>query len=76
MELNEFVVNFAEVFEETDKSLFKPATKFRDIEEWSSFMALSVIAMADEKYNVKLTGNDIRNSVTIEDLYKIAAGKK
>jgi len=76
MELSEFVVNFAEVFEETEKSLFKPETKFREIEEWSSFMALSVIAMADEKYNVKMTGNDIRESVTIEDLFKIVAKKK
>jgi acyl carrier protein len=76
MELNIFVNNFAEIFEETEAGFFKPSTKFRDIEEWSSLLALSVIAMVDEKYNISLTGDDIRKSVSIEDLYIIVKGKK
>jgi acyl carrier protein len=76
MEINVFVKNFAELFEETDARLFTPATKFRDIEEWSSFGALSVIAMVDEKYNVSLTGDDIRKSLTIEDIFNIVRAKK
>lgn len=76
MEINLFVKNFAELFEETEASFFKPATKFRDIEEWSSLGALSVIAMADEKYNVSLTGDDIRKSLTIEDIFNIVKTKK
>jgi acyl carrier protein len=50
-------------------------TKFRDIEEWSSLMALSIIAMVDEKYNVKIKGDDIRNSQTFEDLYNIVKSR-
>lgn len=76
MELNLFVKNFAEIFEETEAGLFKPSTKFRDIEEWSSLLALSVIAMVDEKYNISLTGDDIRKSATIEDLYNVVKEKK
>ena len=75
MEINQFVTDFAELFEETDTALFRPATKFRDIEEWSSLGALSVIAMADEKYNVRLTGDDLRNSSTIEDLFNLVRNK-
>ena len=71
METNQFINDFAELFEETESSFFKPGTKFRDIEEWSSLGALSVIAMIDEKYNVRLTGDDLRNSLTIEDIYNI-----
>jgi len=71
MDINIFVTNFAELFEETDVTLFKTTTKFRDIEEWSSFGALSVIGMVDEKYKVKLTGDDIRKSATVEDIFKI-----
>ena len=52
-------------------SVFKPDTKFREINEWSSLLALSIIAMADEEYEVKLKGEDIRNSQTIEDLFNI-----
>jgi acyl carrier protein len=75
MEKDIFIKNFAEVFEETEVGIIKPLTKFRDIEEWSSFHALSIIAMVDEKYSVKLTGDDIRNSVTIEDIYNIVNSK-
>ena len=71
MELQDFVQHFAEQFDETEMSVFKPDTKFREINEWSSLLALSIIAMADEEYEVKLTGEDIRNSQTIEDLFNI-----
>lgn len=75
MELYEFVAHFAEQFEDTDKSLFTPSTKFREVEEWSSLMALSIIAMVDEEYDVAIKGVDIRSAVTIEDLYNIVKSK-
>ena len=46
--LEEFVELFAEQFDETDASLIKADTKFRDLDEWSSLIGLSLIAMADE----------------------------
>ncbi len=69
MDVNDFVKNFADQFEETDSSLFTPQTNFHDLDEWDSLVALSVIAMIDEHYGVKIKGEQIRNSVTIEDLY-------
>ena len=71
MELQDFVQHFAEQFDETEMSVFKPDTKFREINEWSSLLALSIIAMADEEYEVKLKGEDIRTSPPIEDLFNI-----
>lgn len=76
MEINDFVRNFSELFEETDSSGFKSSTRFRDIEEWSSLIALSVIAMVDEKYHINLTGDDIRKSNTVEDIFNIVKAKK
>jgi acyl carrier protein len=75
MELIDFVKNFAAQFDETDSNEFSPETKFKDLEEWSSLLALSVIAMADEEYEVKVKGDDIRNSTTIEDLYNIVKSR-
>lgn len=71
MELREFIQHFAEQFDETDTSVFTAETRFRDIEEWSSLIGLSVIAMVDEEYDVTLKGDDIRNANTIKDLYDI-----
>lgn len=71
MNITDFISNFASQFDDTDLNAFHAETKFRDLEEWSSLAALSIIAMADEEYDVKLKGEDIRNSKTIEDIYNI-----
>lgn len=71
MEINQFIANFAAQFDDTDAEEFRAETKFREIEEWSSLIALSVIAMTDEEYHVVLKGEDIRNAQTIQDLYLI-----
>lgn len=71
MELNDFVTNFAELFEKTDANEIKADTIFKEIEEWSSLVALGLIAMADEEYHVRIKGDDIKNSATILDLFNI-----
>ena len=75
MELKEFIANFAEQFEDTDASEITAATEFKNLDEWSSLIALSVIAMADEEYDVTLKGDDIRGAVTVEDLFNIVKSR-
>ena len=70
MDLKEFIEHFAEQFEETPVESFMAETVFKDLDEWSSLMALVIIGMVDEEFGVVLKGEDIRNSQTIEDLYK------
>lgn len=76
MEINEFIAKIADLFEDTDKSEIKANTKFKELEEWSSIMALNVIAMVDDEYDILLRGDDIRNACTIEDLFNIVNTKK
>lgn len=77
MELNEFISNFAEQFDETDADTIKADTAFKELEEWSSMTALSVIAMIDAEYDVQVKGTDIRDSYTVEDLFnKVKAIKE
>ncbi len=75
MEINEFVQNFASLFDETEASEFSAETNFREIEEWSSFTVLSVIAMVDAEYKVKISGDEIRVAQTILDVYNIVKSK-
>lgn len=75
MLLKDFIENFAAQFDDTDASEFKGETKFRELDEWSSLIALSVIAMVDEEYEVTLKGDDMRAANTIEELYQIVKGK-
>lgn len=69
MELDDFIQNFAEQFDETDASVFTPKTVFHELEEYSSLIALSIIAMIDEELGVTIGANEMRSSVTIKDLY-------
>jgi acyl carrier protein len=76
MELKHFIENFAEQFDDTDSSEIKADTVFKELDEWSSLIALSVIAMVDEEYNVTIKGNEIRNSNTVEDLFNAVKAKR
>lgn len=75
MELNEFIKNIADQFESTDPSVFNAKTEIKDLDEWSSLIALSIVAMIDEEYDVVLKGDDVKNLKTIEDLYNVVKTK-
>lgn len=75
MEINEFIENFAAQFDDTDASVFTPATVFHELDEYSSLIALSIIGMVDEEYDVTLKGDDMKSAVTIEDLFNIVKNK-
>lgn len=74
--LDEFVELFAEQFDDTEASEFTPTTVFHDLEEWSSLIGLSIIAMVDEEFEVALNADDMISSVTIQDLYEKVIAKK
>ena len=75
MEIKDFIENFANQFDDTDASAFKAETEFKELDEWSSLVALSVIAMVDEEYDITIKGEDIRNSNTIEELFNAVKAK-
>ncbi len=75
MEIKEFIQNFAEQFDDTDASVFTLETKFKELEEWSSLTALSVIAMIDEEYDIAIKGDDMRAANTVGDLFNIVSSK-
>lgn len=73
--LKEFVALFAEQFDDTDPSEINEKTVFHNLDEYSSLIGLSLIAMVDEEFDVALKGDDVKNSVTVEDLYNCVISK-
>lgn len=71
MELDRFIELFAEQFEDTPPEAFNADTAYHDLDEYSSILALSIMAMVGEEYDVALRGEDLRNAVTIRDLFNI-----
>jgi acyl carrier protein len=75
MDATHFTNNLANVFEDTDPVLLNHDCIFKDLDEWNSLVALSVIAMIDEEYGVAVKGDDIRNASTINDLCELVKSK-
>jgi len=51
-------------------------TKLADLPEWDSLAALGVIVMCDTDYGVTITGNDLKECVTVGDILGKVHGKK
>jgi hypothetical protein len=48
MEINDYLKNFADQFEDTDPSEITAKTAFYDLEEWDSLLALAVLNMTEK----------------------------
>lgn len=75
MELNEFVANFAEQFDDTDASEITASTVFHDLDEWSSLTGMGVIALAKTEYGKSITGAELKACVTVEDVFNLIKNK-
>lgn len=76
MEIKEFIENFANQFDDTDVSVFSAETRFRELDKWSSLLALSVLAMVDEEYDVQLKADQMRKANTVQELFDIVKSLK
>lgn len=75
MELKEFIENFAEQFDDTDASEIQADTEFHELDEWGSLTGMGVIAMVKTTYGKTITGKEIRECVTVEDLFNLVVSK-
>lgn len=75
MTLDGFVARFAEELDDTPAELVTATSEYKRFEEWSSLVALSIIFMVDDEYDKSITGADLRNCTTIEELYNLVENK-
>ncbi len=74
MDIKEFIEHFAEQFDELHTDL-TPETNFRQLEEWSSLVALLVITMVDEEYGIVLPPEEMRKTNTVQELFDLVQSK-
>jgi acyl carrier protein len=70
MELQDFIEKLRDLFEDTAPEEITEETVFQELDEWSSLIALSIIAMVKTDYERNITGQQIRTCETVEDLFK------
>ena len=76
MELNDFIKNFADQFDDTDASAITADTIFRELDEWSSMTGLAVLNMCDNEYGVALTFEELKHAITVQNLFDTVVNKQ
>lgn len=69
MTINEFIDKFAEALEIEDSSALSANTEFRNLDEWSSLVYLSVIALLDREFDVQIEMADFKKLQTIQEIF-------
>lgn len=75
MEIEQFIVDFADQFEDTDPEEITADAKFHDFDEWDSLIALAVLNMAEKKYGKLITFEEMKACGTVNDLYNLIERK-
>lgn len=70
MKVNEFIEELKETLELEDIELNED-TNLKDLEEYDSLSVLSIIAMIDEKFGKKLSGQDFQSITTVMSLIEL-----
>lgn len=76
MEIKEFIENFVDQFDDLEVEQVKPESVMRDFDEWSSMIGLSLLNMSEKSYGVQLTFDELRNAITVQDLFDTIAKKQ
>lgn len=74
--MEDFIKNFANQWDETEPEVFTPECAFHELEEWSSLTGLAILNMVAKKYGVKIAPMELKNCVTIADLYNLIQSKQ
>lgn len=75
MSLTQFIEDFEEAVEDVEPGSLDGATNYRQLEPWDSLAVLTVIAMLDGDYGVRLKADDLKSCETLEALYALVQTK-
>ena len=72
MTAEEFIKRLADLMD-TEQTL-ELTTKLADVEDWDSLSMVSFYSFCDSKLGRRLTPEQIKGALTVEDLFKLAGG--
>lgn len=75
MEIQEFIKAIEEEFIDVAPGTLLPDTRFREVEGWSSMLALILIARIDNDHDVTITAEELSNVHTVQELYDMVLVK-
>lgn len=76
MEINEFLGHLIEEFEDLGVFELTSDTVLKDIPGWNSMHILLLVSMIDYRYRVLLSGEQLKNVLTVHDLFELVKEKQ
>lgn len=73
MDTQKFVDDFASLLRKTPRGTLSAETRFKELSDWNSLLALSLIALVEDEYDVLLKSTDIRDAETLGGLAAVVA---
>lgn len=73
--IESFIGLIEKEFQDIEPNTLLPESNYRDIKDFSSMHALVLIALVDTHFDVILTGQDLKSTSTIQDLYNLVQSK-
>jgi acyl carrier protein len=74
MSLKKFIEDFEEAVEDIELGSLTAETKYRELDAWDSLAVLTVIAMVDAEYDVRLKADTLKTCETLESLFGVVTG--
>ncbi len=71
MSLDQFIENFLSATDFQNPVEVTGDTVLTDLPQWDSLAALGVIVMFDVEYGKTITGEDLKNCITLNDLHNL-----
>jgi len=75
MNITTFISQIENEIEELTPGTLRPETEFTSLKEWSSMHVLILIALIDTEYNVTITGADLQQCKSVNDLFNVVKSR-
>ena len=75
MDIQDLLGLFNSVVNQEGKSEILPTTEFKELDEWSSLTAFTLVEEIGSKYNIRIRGIELRRCTTLEDLLALLNSK-
>ena len=76
MELDTFIKNFEEAVEDVEVGSLSGNTVYRSLKHWDSLAVLTVIAMVDAEYDLRLKAKELKQIETLSELHALLESKQ
>ena len=75
MKIEEFISKFESAIDDLEPGVLSAESRFRELSQWDSLAALSILVLVNSELNVTISGNELKSCTTVMDIYQVVISK-